>query len=101
MVERYFQLGSIEGAHDRFMFRGLSKTKDGYTLRNSGGLGYSRVREEVLEMFSALGLNVKLFGLHSLRLGRASAAAQAGVPDRLFKRHGRWRSESAKDGYAS
>ena len=22
-----------------------------------------------------------------------------GVPDRLFKRHGRWRSENAKDGY--
>ena len=29
----------------------------------------------------------------------ASAAARAGVPDRLFKRHGRWRSENAKDGY--
>ena len=29
----------------------------------------------------------------------ATAAANAGVPDRLFKRHGRWASESAKDGY--
>ena len=27
------------------------------------------------------------------------AAANAGVPDRLLKRHGRWRSETAKDGY--
>ena len=36
------------------------------------------------------------FGLHA---GGASAAANAGVADRLFKRHGRWRSESAKDGY--
>ena len=26
-------------------------------------------------------------------------AANAGVPDRLFKRHSRWKSESAKDGY--
>ena len=25
--------------------------------------------------------------------------ANAGVPDRLFKRHGRWRSENVKDGY--
>ena len=24
---------------------------------------------------------------------------KVGVPDRLFKRHGRWASESAKDGY--
>ena len=29
----------------------------------------------------------------------ATAAANSGVPDRLFKRHGRWRSENAKDGY--
>ena len=27
-----------------------------------------------------------------------TAATDAGVPDRLFKRHGRWASESAKDG---
>jgi len=38
-------------------------------------------------------------GLHSLELGGATAAANAGVPDRLFKCHGRWRSENAKDGY--
>ena len=29
----------------------------------------------------------------------ARAAAKAGVPERLFKRHGCWKSESAKDGY--
>ena len=29
----------------------------------------------------------------------ATVAANAGVQDRLFKRHGRWKSESAKDGY--
>ena len=34
-----------------------------------------------------------------MRAGGATAAANAKVPDRLFKRHGRWRSESAKDGY--
>ena len=26
-------------------------------------------------------------------------AANFGVPDRLFKKHGRWRLETAKDGY--
>ena len=49
-------------------------------------------------MLAAIGLNKKQFGLHSLRSGGASAAANAGV-DRFFKRHGRWRSENAKDGY--
>ena len=50
-------------------------------------------------MLQAIGLDRKQFSLHSLRSGGATAAANAGVPDRCFKRHGRWRSESAKDGY--
>ena len=37
--------------------------------------------------------------MHSLRSGGASATANAGVPDKLFKRHGRWLSETAKDSY--
>ena len=53
----------------------------------------------ILEKISAIGLDPKRFGLHSLRSGGASAAANAGVPDRMIKRHGRWHSENAKDGY--
>ena len=53
----------------------------------------------LLEKLSAVGLDAKKYGFHSLRAGGATAAANAGVPDRLFKRHGRWRSENAKDGY--
>ena len=90
---------SLTGANssaDKFIFRGLSKTRDSYRLRS---LSYSRVRELVLEKLIALGLAKRKFGLHSLRSGGASAAAQAGVPDRLFKYHGRWRTETAKDGY--
>lgn len=37
--------------------------------------------------------------LHSFRAGGATAAANANIGDRLFKRHGRWKSEKAKDGY--
>ena len=57
------------------------------------------MRELFLKKLSALGFDACKFGLHSLRSGGASAAANAGVTDRLFKRHGCWRSESAKDGY--
>ena len=39
------------------------------------------------------------FSPHSLRAGGATAAVEAGVPDRIFKRHGQWKSENAKDGY--
>ena len=49
---------------------------------------------------SELGYDLQSYR-HSLRDGGASAAANAGVPDRLFKLHGccSWRWESAKDGY--
>ncbi|KAL5496644.1 hypothetical protein EMCRGX_G012974 [Ephydatia muelleri] len=48
---------------------------------------------------SELGFDPTLFGMHSLRAGAAIAAANTGVENRLFKRHGRWKSKSAKDGY--
>ena len=99
MLERYIDLAGTMGSPDKLLFRGLINTKNGSKLRESGGLSYTRVRELVLGMLSAIGLDRRQFGLHSLCAGGASAAANAGVPDRLFKRHGRWLSENAKDGY--
>ena len=53
----------------------------------------------MLEVFKDIVPEISAIGTHSVRSGGATAAANAGVPDRLFKRHGRWASESAKDGY--
>ena len=41
----------------------------------------------------------KSFELHSSRAGGASAAANGNITGRLFKRHVRWKSDKAKDGY--
>ena len=39
-------------------------------------------------------------GTHSLRASGATTAANAsGVSDRCLKRHGRWKTDVAKDGY--
>ena len=46
-----------------------------------------------------ISLNTKDYVLHSLRTGGATAAADLGINDRLFKKHGRWNSEKVKDGY--
>lgn len=48
-----------------------------------------------------IGLDKSKYGLHSLRSGGATSAADKGVCDRLFKKHGRWRSDTATDGYVS
>ena len=99
MLERYITAAEISLSSDLLLFRGVVNTAKGERLRPSGGLSYTRMRELFLAKLSQLGYDRTQFGLHSLRAGGATAAASAGVPDRLFKRHGRWRSETAKDGY--
>ena len=48
---------------------------------------------------SDIGLNSSEYGFHSFRADGATAAANSGVPDRLFKLQGRWKTDIAKDGY--
>ena len=89
----------VSWSDQRFLFRPIQKTKRGETLRESGQISYSCLRDLFRKKLSCLGFSPDNFGLHSLRAGGASAAANAGVPDRLFKRHGRWKSENTKDIY--
>ena len=99
MLKCFMRMANMTGAHDKHLFRAIVSTKNCQKLRDSGSVSYTRIRELVLEKLSAIGLDPKRFGLHSLCSGGVSVAANAGVPDRMFKRHGRWRSENAKDGY--
>ena len=50
-------------------------------------------------IFSGIVQNVSKFSTHSLRAGGATAAANAGVSDRIIQRHGRWKSSSSKNMY--
>ena len=96
LLERFLR----EGRHteDQPLFCKIGHRGTSQFLR-SAAMTYSRARELVLQCLEGIGLDSRNYGLHSLRSGGASAAANAGVPDRLFKRHGGWRSEAAKDGY--
>ena len=100
LLSRYVQVANIDLSSNLKFFLTLhfSRSKASYALRSTG-ISYTRAREVVLDAFCQLGYPAKLFGLHSLRSGGATAAANAGVTDSLFKRHGRWRSDKAKDGY--
>ena len=46
-----------------------------------------------------IGVDPFKFGLHSLRSGGATSAANNGINDRIFQRHGRWKSVAAKNMY--
>ena len=99
MMEQYFEKVNLDKEFREHIFRGIVKTKHGEKLRASGKLSYTRMRKLFLQRIAELGYNPKQFGLHSLRAGGDSTAANAAVPDCLFKLHGRWRSKLAKDGY--
>ncbi|XP_020908588.1 uncharacterized protein LOC110246574 [Exaiptasia diaphana] len=66
---------------------------------SSKALSYASARSQVLSAFTAIGLDAKKFGLHSLRAGGASAAARAGIPGRLISSHGGWKSDVSRNGY--
>ena len=99
-LERYFLWADVKSDSDMYLFSHLTATKTGYKFRSDGKhLSYSNLRSLFLDAFRPHVDDISQFCLHSLRSGGASAAANGGIPDRMFKRHGRWLSESAKDGY--
>jgi integrase len=101
MLKLYLQVAAISDDSNCFIFRAVSfcKKSGTFKLRNTGPLSYTRAREVLLQALESVGMDKSKFSLHSLRSGGATAAANAGLSDRLFKKHGRWRSDNAKDGY--
>ncbi|XP_060076462.1 uncharacterized protein LOC132556091 [Ylistrum balloti] len=99
-LKLFFDWASLKENSDQYIFCSLSPTKDGYKARSDNkSMSYTTLRELFIEAFKPLVEDMSQFCLHSLRAGGATAAAKNGIEDRLFKRHGRWVSENAKDGY--
>ena len=97
-LQYYLALVKIPENSDEFIFRGLSRVKKFTLGTKNRPISYSRIRENFIKVLKAMNLDWRKYGLHSLRSGGASLAAYNGVSDRLFKRHGRWKSDKAKDG---
>ena len=77
----------------------IFKTKSGHKISKTKGITYSRIREIFKGYISEITTTPENFGLHSLRSGGASAAANNGISDRLISKQGRWSSEKARNGY--
>ena len=102
ILKRYISSAGFTQNCQKFLFRSVSyyRTSKSHKLRpGDKPITYTCARELILQVFRDIGLDEKLFGTHSLRAGGATAAAENFVSDRLFKKHGRWKSERAKDGY--
>ena len=71
---------SFSADSKEFIFRPLVflRGTGAYKMRGSVSLSYTRAREIVLSAFNSIGLPKQDYGLHSLRSGSASGAANAG-----------------------
>lgn len=102
LVERYIQEAKINSSSSDRLFRNVRyyKSSSSYKLCSSK-LSYSTCLQAFKQCLSSLGYNSKLFGLHSLRSGGATAAVKnnSNLSDRLLKLHGRWKSDTSKDMY--
>ena len=83
---------------DRPLFSAVS-VHEGQEVYGSTPISYQSLRKGVLEVFEEVGLPAQKFGLHSLRAGGATLAANSGVSDRLWMEHGGWRSFRSAVGY--
>ena len=96
MLRRYIAATKEPVASEKPLFRPINGRRQ---CLKEGSLSYTTVRESVRNLLKHVVDDVSVFGVHSLRAGGATMAANSGVQDRQFKRHGRWKSETANDGY--
>lgn len=100
-LKRYLKITKLYTSNlNCFIFRSLISTKRGFILNPKDiPITYTKAREDLIYYMKEFVESNRNCGWHSFRHGGATAAANAGVPDRLFKSHGRWASEGAKDSY--
>ena len=60
-------------------------------------ISYATFRGQLTKSLQSIVPDPSVYGTHSFRYGGASRAANSGVSDRVFQRHGRWESVAAKD----
>ena len=77
-------MSTISVDSGEFIFRGISKLRNGFKLKGIKPVSYSRLLELLKEDLLPHVSNVSDYGLHSLRAGGATSAANNGIPDRMF-----------------
>ena len=99
ILMHYLALAKIGDSSEEFIFRAIYKSGSEYKLHKTKKLSYGRSREILLQNLEKIGISKSSFGLHSLRSGGVTASSNAGIPERLIQRHGRWKSDNSMKGY--
>ena len=100
LLKRYLATFKIPPDSKDLIFKPISRGKSCCKLfALDKPISYSTIRRAFHRDLLSLGVEPSKFGLHSLRSGGTSMAANNGVNDRIFQRHGCWKSVQAKDTY--
>ena len=102
LLERYISMCNIELLSSVALFRPVRLFMSTITHKLYGvKLSYTRCREIFKECLKEIGVDHKLYELHSLRAGGATSAVSynPSLSERVLKLHGRWKSDTAKDMY--
>ena len=97
ILRDYLSRLNIDPHSDELLFRQLVKTKSFY--KDHEPISYPTFRDHLSKSLRSVVPDPSVYGTHSFRSGGATKAANSGVGERVFQRHGRWKSVSAKDGY--
>ncbi|KAK3108944.1 hypothetical protein FSP39_019460 [Pinctada imbricata] len=101
ILQKYLDLGEVNLKSEDFLFKPIFRSNEQCSLiKKNKSLSYTRVRECLVSRLKEVSGELNI-GVHSLRAGGATAAANSLVNERCWKRHGRWKSDSAKDGYVA
>lgn len=99
MLFKYKEKAGLNILSDEYLLRPVVRSRGNCKLvHKNKKLSYTRTREIIISKLKLVAPNLNL-GVHSLRAGGASTAANANVSDRCLKRHGRWKAAANKDGY--
>lgn len=103
VLRRYLNLSGTDLQSTLPLFRPLVFQRSSFSYSLKGGkLSYTTCRDILRETFSGLDYNPNDYFLHSLRAGDITSAVHQSsnsISERLLKKHGRWKSDSAKDVY--
>lgn len=102
LLKRWLSKFQISATSTELIFKPISRGNGSCKLVPSDKpITYSTIREVLQQDLKYIGDDPSKFGLHSLRAGGATAAANNTVNDRVFQCHGSGKSAQGKDTYVN
>ena len=100
LLQLYLARAENKETSSEFIFRPITSSKSNKKLVSvNKHISYSTYRESFKKSFRGIVEDINQYSTQSGRSGGATIAANAGVGERHFQRHGRWKTEKAKNMY--